>query len=63
MEMCGQNYDPDALRPETALGTHWIGELMGLRAGLDPVEKKNLLPLPGIALRFLPLQNYPLIHV
>jgi hypothetical protein len=27
--------------------THWIGGSVGPRAGLDAVEKKKILPLPG----------------
>jgi hypothetical protein len=33
---------------ETAFGTHWIGGWVGLRAGLDAVEKREILRLPGI---------------
>jgi hypothetical protein len=29
-------------------GTHWIGGWVGPRTGLDFVEKRNVLPLPGI---------------
>jgi hypothetical protein len=36
---------------ETAPGTHWVG----LRAGMDPVEKRRLLNLPGLVLRPLVL--------
>jgi hypothetical protein len=31
---------------ERAPGTHWIGGWVGLRTGLDDVEKKEFLPLP-----------------
>jgi hypothetical protein len=42
-----------ASRPwETAPGTHFIGGLVGPRAGLDIMEK-DLLPLPKIKPRFL----------
>jgi hypothetical protein len=37
----------------TAHGTHWIGGWMGPRAGLDDVEKRIILPLPGLELRSL----------
>jgi hypothetical protein len=33
---------------ERAPGTHWIGGWAGLRAGLDNVEKKKFLNLPGL---------------
>jgi hypothetical protein len=33
---------------ERAPGTHWIGVWVGPRTGLDVVEKRNILPLPGI---------------
>jgi hypothetical protein len=29
-------------------GTHWIGGWVGPRAGLDAMEKRNILHLPGI---------------
>jgi hypothetical protein len=33
---------------QRAPGTYWIGGWVGLRTGLDVVEKRNILPLPGI---------------
>jgi hypothetical protein len=38
---------------ERAPGTHWIGGLVGPRASLDDVEKRNYLTLPGLELRAL----------
>jgi hypothetical protein len=38
---------------ETAAGTHWIGGLVEPRAGLDDVEKRKFLILPGLELRLL----------
>jgi hypothetical protein len=35
---------------ERAPGTHWIGGWMGARAGLDDVEKRQFLTLPGLEL-------------
>jgi hypothetical protein len=32
-------------------GTHWIGDCVHLEAGLDAVEERKLLPVPGIGLR------------
>jgi hypothetical protein len=32
-------------------GTHWIGGWVNPRAGLDDVEKKQFLTLPGLELR------------
>jgi hypothetical protein len=32
-------------------GTHWIWGWVGSRAGLDAVEKRKTLPLPGIERR------------
>jgi hypothetical protein len=32
-------------------GTHWIGGLLGPRAGLEGMEKWKFLPLPGLELR------------
>jgi hypothetical protein len=38
---------------ERAPGTHWMGGWVGPRAGLDDVEKKQFLTLPGLELRSL----------
>jgi hypothetical protein len=35
---------------ETAPGTNWIGVSVDPRAGLDDVEKKKFLALPGLEL-------------
>jgi hypothetical protein len=32
---------------ERAPGTHWIGEWVGLKAGLDAVVKRKILPVPA----------------
>jgi hypothetical protein len=37
---------PDHFTP----GTYWIGGWVGLRAGLDAVEKGKILHLPGLEL-------------
>jgi hypothetical protein len=36
---------------ERAPGTHWIGGWVDLRAGLDDLEKRKFLSLPGLELR------------
>jgi hypothetical protein len=36
---------------EKAPSTHWIGGWVGPRAGLDDVEKRKFLTLPGLELR------------
>jgi hypothetical protein len=36
---------------ERATGTHWIGGWVGRRAGLDDVEKRKFLTIPGLELR------------
>jgi hypothetical protein len=36
---------------ERAPGTHWIGDWVCPRAGLDGVEKRKCLTLPGLELR------------
>jgi hypothetical protein len=41
---------------ETAPCTHWIGHWVDPRAGLDDVEKRKFLTLPGLELRSL---GYP----
>jgi hypothetical protein len=33
---------------EIAPGTHWIGGWVALRTGVDAMEKRKILPLPGI---------------
>jgi hypothetical protein len=45
--ICKGFYPPPSRR-ERATGTHWIGGWVGPRTGLDVVEKRNILPLPGI---------------
>jgi hypothetical protein len=35
---------------ERASGTHWIGDWVGYRTDLDDVERRKVLPLPGIKL-------------
>jgi hypothetical protein len=43
---------PDRFIPvERVSGTHWIGVRVDLRAGLDDVEKRTFLTLPGLELR------------
>jgi hypothetical protein len=32
-------------------GTHWVEGWVGLRVGLDAVEKRQFLTLPGLELR------------
>jgi hypothetical protein len=45
---------PNRFTPvERAHGTHWIGGWVGLRAGLDDVEKRKFLTLLGHELRTL----------
>jgi hypothetical protein len=39
------------IRRERAPGTHWIGGWLGPRTGLDDVEKRKFLTLPGLELR------------
>jgi hypothetical protein len=36
---------------ERAPGTHWLGGWVGPRAGLDDVEKRKFLLLPGLELQ------------
>jgi hypothetical protein len=36
---------------ERARGTHWIGGWVGPRAGVDGVEKRKFLTVPGFELR------------
>jgi hypothetical protein len=43
---------------EIAPGTHWIGDWVGLRSGLDAVEKRKIFPL----LRNEPWASSPIAH-
>jgi hypothetical protein len=36
---------------DRASGTHWVGGWVDLRAGLDDLEKRKFLTLPGLELR------------
>jgi hypothetical protein len=53
MEVSGQLHAPDALPPEKEPpGTHWIGDWVGPRAGLDVVSKRKIPSPPmGVELR------------
>jgi hypothetical protein len=42
---------PAALPPGKIPGTHWIGGWVDPRAGLDEMEKRKFLALPGLELR------------
>jgi hypothetical protein len=48
MEVSGQLHVPVALRRGFHLRSHWIGDWMGPRAGLDLIEKTKIMPLPVI---------------
>jgi hypothetical protein len=49
---------PDRFTPEKEpAGTHYIGGWVDLRAGLDDVEKRKFLALPGLELRPLVVQQ------
>jgi hypothetical protein len=45
--------------------THWIGGWVDPRAGLDDVEKRTFLTLPGLELRLLgrPVPSQPLYRL
>jgi hypothetical protein len=46
------NSRPGRFTPrERAPGTHWIGGWVDLRAGLNDLEKRKFLALPGLELR------------
>jgi hypothetical protein len=49
MEISGQLHALAALHHEKeAFGTHWIGDWVGHRDGLDDVQKRKFLPPPGL---------------
>jgi hypothetical protein len=48
------SFMPRPLYPRgKTLGTHWIGGWVDPRAGLDGVEKRKFLTLPGLELQLL----------
>jgi hypothetical protein len=47
----GQLHAPVALPRGRAPGTHWIGGWLGPRTGLDDVERRKILSLPGLEFR------------
>jgi hypothetical protein len=52
LEVSGQLHAPAALPPgKEPPGTHWIGGWLCPRTGLDEVEVRKILPLPGLELR------------
>jgi hypothetical protein len=53
LEVSGQLHAPAALPPGKTPGTHWIGGWVGHRVGLDDVEMRKFLILPGLELRSL----------
>jgi hypothetical protein len=46
------HFDPWKRAP----GNHWVGGWVGYRAGLNPVEERNLFTVPGLELRTLGLR-------
>jgi hypothetical protein len=51
MEVSGQ-FTPRSFYPRgKSPGTHWIGGWVEPRAGLDDMEKRKFLTLPGLELR------------
>jgi hypothetical protein len=57
--MSGKLHAPVVLTPgkERVPGTHWIGDTVDPRTGLDDMEKLEFLTLPGLELR--PLGRQP----
>jgi hypothetical protein len=54
MEVSGQLHAPAGLPPgKKAHSTYWIGGWVGTRAGLDDVEKRKFLTLPGLELQLV----------
>jgi hypothetical protein len=46
------SFTPGRFSPgESAPGIHWIGDWVGPRTGLEDVERRKILPLPGFELR------------
>jgi hypothetical protein len=54
MEVSVQLHAPAALSPvKESPGTHWIGGWVDRRGGLNEVEKRKFLTIPGLELRAL----------
>jgi hypothetical protein len=55
------SFTPRPLYPREK-GIHWIGGWVNLRTGMDKVERRKILPLPGLELRPLgrPAPSQPL---
>ena len=51
MEVNGQHHAPADLHPETKPGMHLIGASICPTVGLDGLEKRDPLSLPGFELR------------
>jgi hypothetical protein len=52
LEMSGQLHAPARFTlGERAPGTHWIGGWVDARTGLDDLERRKFLTLPGLELR------------
>jgi hypothetical protein len=51
VEVSDQLHSPAALPRERAPCPHWIGGCVDPRAGMDRIEKRKLLPLPGLEIR------------
>jgi hypothetical protein len=49
--MSGQVHAPAALPPAKEPRTHWIGGWVDPRTGVDDVERRQILLLPGLKLR------------
>jgi hypothetical protein len=60
----GQLHAPAALPPgKEPPGTHWIGGWVDLRAGLNEMEKRKFLTLPGLELRPLGRPAHKLVAI
>jgi hypothetical protein len=60
------NFTPRPLYPRgKSPATHWIGRWVDLRAGLEDLENRKLLTLPGLELRLLgrPARSQPLYRL
>jgi hypothetical protein len=53
LEVSGQLHAVAALPRVKAPGIHWIGGWVDIRVGLDDVEKRKFLTVPGLELRSL----------
>jgi hypothetical protein len=47
MENCGQLHAPAVLPPQKSPRSHWVGDLVGIKANLNTMENRVMFSLGG----------------